>query len=163
VGNIQDNLVDSLPSVFRFAHQLCRDNHWAEDIAQEAILRAIRARVPTSDVTTLRVWLFRVARNLFIDGYRKNTKHSVLSLETCQEPTGHSVDTMEVNEELRIVTQLIAELPDRQRTVLHLIVYEEMNAFDVASILGITPEAVRSSLSMARIQLRKRFQQSSTP
>jgi RNA polymerase sigma-70 factor, ECF subfamily len=47
------------------------------------------------------------------------------------------------------------QLPERQRTVLHLVACEELSVSETAPVLQISPEAVRSSLSVARAQMRR--------
>jgi RNA polymerase sigma-70 factor, ECF subfamily len=68
--NVHDQLPDHLLRVYRFAMHLCGDQHMAEDLAQEAMLRAVRCGSGLSEPQALKVWLLRIVKNLWIDDCR---------------------------------------------------------------------------------------------
>jgi len=154
---VHDQLPDHLLRVYRFAMHLCRDQHLAEDLAQEAMLRAVRHRDRISEPLALKIWLLRVVENLWCDWCRAKGNHSsgeLLEAELVQlqlEP----LEQLSQSEEVEMTVSAMRRLPERQRTVLHLIACEELSISETADVLQITPEAVRSSLSIARSQMRK--------
>ena len=70
-GNL---LVQYVPNVYGFARRLTRDDHAAEDLTQETLLHAIERIDTLRDVGRTRIWLFRIAANLWRDQWRRS-KH----------------------------------------------------------------------------------------
>lgn len=148
--------------LFRFAWRLSGDMHLAEDLAQETLCRAWRSRDQLRDPDRRRVWLFRICANLWRDeGRRRSLRGSRtgLDLSHCESIMQQSLNNpSESREEAGIVLSAMALLPERQREVLHLVACEELAISDVAEILGTTPGAVRSSLSLARQHVRQHLE-----
>jgi RNA polymerase sigma-70 factor, ECF subfamily len=156
-NSVHDRLSGHLLSVYRFAMHLSGDQHSAEDLTQEAMLRALRNLHNLDDPSALRGWLFRIVKNLWIDRYRcrsasNASTHSVEELEG-SEPG--PCQNAEMGEEIAKTIKAMNRLPQRQRTVLHLIACQQLSVTEVASVLEISSEAVRSSLSLARAQMRR--------
>ncbi len=63
--------------LFRYIYALTRDYHLAEDILQDTFYKAYANLVNLNDISNLKSWLFRIARNNFIDYCRKNNKVSI--------------------------------------------------------------------------------------
>jgi RNA polymerase sigma factor (sigma-70 family) len=154
---VHERLAELLPSAFRFAYQLTSDRHRAEDLAQEALLRACRSSNPISEVDELRVWLFRVIKNLWIDDFRarKNETSSPVLVEQLRANTMSVELQLEQNELLTLAMHRMQQLPERQRTVLHLVACEGMSLREVSQILGISIEAAKASLCVARSSMRE--------
>ena len=153
---MHDQLPDHLLRVYRFAMHLCGDQHLAEDLAQEAMLRAVRAGGRIDEPLALKVWLLRVVENLWRDWCRSKGRRPVEAMPETEfvqeqlEPLEHLTQ----NEEVALAVNAMRRLPERQRSILHLIACEELTVAETAEVLQITPEAVRSSLSVARAQMR---------
>ena len=154
---MHDQLPGHLLSVYRFAMHLCGDQHVAEDLTQEAMLRGLRRIDSLNDPHALKMWLFRIVRNLWTDRCRSK-KHLTATPFPEDEFVGNERDPSEIVAKCEEVTRSLAAmatLPDRQRNILHLIACQQFSIAEVADVLEITPEAVRSSLSLARAQMRK--------
>ena len=153
---MHDQLPGHLLSVYRFAMHLCGDQHLAEDLTQEAMLRALRNIDSLNDPQAMRTWLFRIVKNLWTDKFRSKNHPFTDSLHI-EELVGKETDPSEIAEKTEEVSKILAEmqrLPARQKEVLHLIACQQLSIAEVASVLEISPEAVRSSLSQARSQMR---------
>ncbi len=153
---MHDQLPDHLLRVYRFAMHLCGDQHLAEDLAQEAMLRAVRAGGRINEPLALKIWLLRVVENLWRDWCRSKGRRPVealLDTEVVQEQL-EPLEHLTQNEEVALAVSAMRKLPERQRSVLHLIACEELTVAETAEVLQITAEAVRSSLSIARAQMR---------
>jgi RNA polymerase sigma-70 factor, ECF subfamily len=153
---VHDQLPDHLLRVYRFAMHLCGDQHLAEDLAQEAMLRAVRASGKIVEPLALRVWLLRVVENLWRDWCRSKGRRPFEAMpdtEFVQEQP-EPLDHLSQNEDVALAVNAMRRLPERQRSILHLIACEELTVAETAEVLQITPEAVRSSLSVARAQMR---------
>jgi RNA polymerase sigma-70 factor, ECF subfamily len=154
---VREKLVELLPSVYRFAFRLCGDQHTAEDLAQDAMLRACRNADTLDSERALRIWLFRVVTNLWIDLCRKNRKTGIdgtFELDNIQTAELTAPESVELDETVSLALNIMTRLPERQRTVLHLSACERMSNSEIAEILNITTDAVKSSLSIARAEMR---------
>lgn len=139
---------------------LCGDQHLAEDLAQEAMLRAVRSGTNLSEPRALRVWLLSIVKNLWVDYCRARGRHSNQAIpdsDIIQSQPG-PLEQVSQAEEVALTVEALKRLPDRQRHVLHLTACEQLTVSEVAEILQITPEAVRSSLSLARARMRQLLQ-----
>ncbi len=155
---MREQLAEFLPNVYRFARHLTQDPHLAEDLAQEAMVRAIHASESTTPDRPL-VWLLRVVENLWRDRCRQKQRrppHESISASADELAERNSpAEIASSKEEIRLVLNAMERLPERQRTVMHLMACEQLSIFEIAEVLNITQEAVRSSLSLARKQLRQ--------
>ncbi len=149
---------------------LMGDTDIAEDLAQEVFLRVYRARkryVPGSKFST---WLFTIANNVASNARRSKSRRREVQVAASAgtESTGvMSIDQMALaasgqmpsrqldKAEMRdVVRQSLQVLNDRQRMALLLNKFEEMSYADIAEAMEMTPQAVKSLLSRARVQLR---------
>jgi RNA polymerase sigma-70 factor (ECF subfamily) len=144
--------------LYRFALQLVGEPHGAADLAQDTMCRAWENRNKLRNPSAVRPWLFRIAVNLAHDGYRRWQRNSTERLVT------DLADTKSVPEEIASTTELhdqvmkaINTLPPRQRQVLHLRVVEELAPQQIADVLSLSSQLVRSNLAAARKQLRQLF------
>lgn len=156
--SVREQLSEFLPNVYRFARQLTQDTHLAEDLTQEAMVRAMRCwrnGLPDRPLS----WLFRVVENLWRDRCRKLGRQVAHHpLEEAVHGSAKSVlpeEQAQHKEELESALMAMGRLPERQRMVLHLHACEQFSVEEVSQTLEITPEAVRSSLSLARKALRE--------
>lgn len=143
-----------IPDALRLAVRLAGNVHDAEDILQEALFRAARARETFRGDCTFRTWLNRIIVNVF-----RTWVASRQSVETLSEdPVAPCNTTDERNEQQarsELIAQHVSRLPARQREVLVFVTYETMSPQEVAELLGVTIQNVYSNLSAARQQLRR--------
>ncbi len=136
------------------------ESHAAGDLAQGARLRAWSGLQQLRDPRAARVWLFRITANLWRDQCRR-----VGSKRPPPEPLGDEPiarlplpdELLSHQEELQLALQALDGLPARQREVLYLNACEEMPLVEIAEVLGISPDAAKASLSLARKKLRQRL------
>lgn len=153
---MHDDLSELLLSAYRFAYQLTMDRHRAEDLAQEAILRAVQKDLMTSEVQ-LRLWIFRVIKNLWIDEFRSK-RSETSNLESANDQPDRmrsAVEQVEIHEQVQSALRAMELLPARQRMVLYLVACEQLTLSQVSQTLDITTDAVKSSLSVARSTMRR--------
>lgn len=142
----------------RYLTRRLGDRDWAEEIAQETFLRALRQETITSE----RSWLFAVATNLVRDEARKQgrqRKHLELLRAEAEaadvvepEPT-----SMERDEERALARKAVDSLAERDRLAL-LMREEGLDYDEIAAALDITRSSVGTTLSRARRRLAENFE-----
>jgi RNA polymerase sigma-70 factor (ECF subfamily) len=154
--------LDHVERVFRFALRLSGDHHTAEDITQEALLRAWKHKEELRHERALRTWLFRIAANVWRDRLRRS-QHAAAQAEPLDRELADRVlapdDAAAVRDDVRRAVAAMDSLPPRQREVLYLHACEQLTHEEIAQVLGITLENVKASLSLARKKLRGLWQQ----
>jgi RNA polymerase sigma-70 factor (ECF subfamily) len=157
---VSDFLEEFVPRVYHFALRLTGDAHVAEDLTQETLLRAWSRRGQLRQWQCTRTWLFRIVGNLWRDHLRRAVlregRRRELSPKTpC--PEHDPADAAAMRDDLRLVLAALDELPPRQREVLYLAACEAMPLAEIAQVLAISPDAVKSNLAAARKQMRQRL------
>lgn len=151
-------LEEWLPRVYRFARRLCQDASVAEDLTQDAMLRAWRCRHELRNPAAVRVWLFRITANLWHDRLRRQQSPIAQAQGLSGNELGAPIapDFLPtVRDELSFVLAALDQLPARQREVLYLSACEEMSSAEVAEVLGITSDSAKANLSLARKRMRE--------
>ncbi len=149
-----------VPRVYLFALRLTGNRDEAEDLTQETFLRAWRHRARLRDPRAARAWLFSIAVNLWRSHLRrKGRREDVAGLpdEPGPRPDNPPEEDLIAEEDVRRVRKAIDALPARQREVVYLHACEALPLREIAGVLGISLEAVRSSLSLARKRLRRQL------
>src|SRR5262249_5662115 len=131
----------------------------AEDIAQEALLRAYRRFDRLRDRQRFRGWLVRIAFRLALDRIRSEKRRE--TRETLWSRTKHHASTEEVAASSEFQSHLegaLAELSDKYRLVLLLNAMEGHTLEEVATLLGVPLGTVKSRLFFARKHLAEKLQ-----
>ncbi len=141
---------------------MARNRHVAEDLLQETWLRlALRSRDLDED-TDLGAWLFTVARNLFLSHVRRAMCGAArLDCSACAAQGGLNATPFEIAsaaQTQRLLERALLELPMDQREVLVLVAVERLEPGQVATVLGVKPEAVRKRLERARKALAEKLE-----
>lgn len=156
---MREGLAEHVPHVYRLALRLTGDRHRAEDLTQETFLRAWKKRQQLKDRRAERVWLFRIAANLWKDELRTRARAGTVSslpddASGSEPPPDQAAET---RESLARALELLDRLPVRQRTVLYLTAVESLSLSEVGEILGIDPNTVKVNLSHARKRMREQM------
>jgi RNA polymerase sigma-70 factor, ECF subfamily len=121
----------------------------AEDVVQDALLRALRAYPRLRHADHLRAWLYRVTTSAAIDAHRARRR------EIPTEDAGHALTTDP--EELDGFEELIAGLPETARSALRLRFVDDLEYDAISQRLQCSPEAARQRVSTAVRALRQRI------
>lgn len=146
-------------TLVRYLTRRLGDRDWAEEVAQETFVRALR-QVET--IVNERAWVFAVAHNLVRDGARRdarNRRHLEL-LAAEQRETAELDDeeqTLERAERLRVAREALAMLTERDRQAL-LLKEEGLDYQEIADVLQIEKSSVGTTLSRARRRLAESYE-----
>jgi RNA polymerase sigma-70 factor, ECF subfamily len=148
--------------LFRVAHAWCHDRALADDLAQEALAKALEHADQLRDAERLRSWVFGIMANCWRDHLRSSRPTidiDALDEEcVCGDPTpDEACGRAEVVNRVRAA---VARLPVGQRQTLTLVDLEEFSYAEVAAILDIPIGTVMSRLCRARLALREFLHQS---
>jgi RNA polymerase sigma-70 factor (ECF subfamily) len=140
------------PRVFAVVRRLAGDDALAEDWAQEAWVRAIRALPNFRGDAQFSTWLHRIAVNCALHGQRWRGRHSAREEALSPEL---SVAPREDTTLLKVrLERALAQIPERMRQVLVLHDVEGHTHEEIAEILGIMPGTSKSQLFKARAHMR---------
>lgn len=150
----EDDVIAHLPALTRYARALTRDDATAEDLVQEALLKAHEKRATFRTGTSLQAWLFAILRNAFISSWRQRRAENTRIDRLATLAPAEEAPSQEQAAYLRQIAQRFDALPTGQREVLHLIVVEELSYAETAAALSIPVGTVMSRLGRARARLR---------
>ena len=142
-------------TLYRVAYSVLRNAADAEDAVQEAFLRVLRHRETLGEVRDQRVWLIRIVWNVVLDRKRRMKTRpetdDVAELARVLPAEGLSAEErVAAAQHHARVLACVEQLPAKERQVLMLSAFEELNSVEIASVIGITESSVRSRLFRAR-------------
>ena len=156
-------------ALFNLALNLTRNRKDAEDLVQEALLRAYRFFNSFESGTHVKAWLFRILRNTFINRYRAQkirpeevdfgkieaTYEQMIDETFIHDRSSRSPEELVMNGVLdEEIEQALARLPEEYRTVVLLALLEEMSYKNIAAALSIPLGTVMSRLHRGRKMLQ---------
>ena len=150
-------VLEQLPRALRFAVRITGDADCAEEIVQEAMLRASQSWHTYRGQALFRTWLFRIILNVFRDRLRHTRTNVGLSLDIDDPKAAEPSVELEAKEFERFVARCVSALPPRQREVLVLSAYEGFTAMEIAELLQITTKNVYATLHVARGRIREQL------
>jgi RNA polymerase sigma-70 factor, ECF subfamily len=128
----------------------------ARDAVQEGVANAIRNRSSYRGEGTVEAWLWRVVLNAIRSRHRERAHRRVLAVAPDVEVTAASANGHRPEDAVRAA---VRELPERQRLVLFLRFYADMDYATIAELLDISEGTVGASLNAARKTLRGLFKE----
>jgi len=147
--------------VFRLAFSLTHDRDVADDLAQEAFIRAYLSLPKFQQRSEFGTWLYRITVNHTKDYLRKKTRRKEVPLNDFaisqeEEPLTQEKDREEEQKRTILYTSL-EELPEKYRLILTLRDRQGFSYAEIGKILNISPGTVDSRLHRARKMLRKKI------
>jgi RNA polymerase sigma-70 factor (ECF subfamily) len=148
---IRDRMVAVLPRLRRFAHALTGSTEQADDLVQDACLRALSRIDLWQPGTRLDSWMYRIAQNIWLDRLRANKVRGEVVDITGEEiagPDGRQITESELT--LQAVGAAMGRLPPEQRAMVALVCIEGASYKEAAEIAGVPVGTVMSRLARAR-------------
>ncbi len=155
---IHRGLLALQPQLLAYARAICGNADEADDLVQDAIVRALTAPQPPTRSDDLRPWMFRIMRNLHYDCWRKakvRTEYSVQQKRLDQETPPDWNDPLSGI----LVRQTFEALSRDHREVLFLVDIMEMRYAEAADVLAVAEGTVMSRLSRARRAMLDRLEE----
>ncbi|HEY8410824.1 MAG TPA: sigma-70 family RNA polymerase sigma factor [Pyrinomonadaceae bacterium] len=156
---------DFYPSLCRFLECLLGGRApLAQDLAQESFLQLHRTAWGTLPVDEARFWLYRVARNLAINEFRKaHTRYRLFDrvVEAMRPAARTPEQEYETRERKELVLEMLQTLPEDQRAALLLREQEQLSYREIGQVLNVSESKVKVDIFRARAALRERWSKKS--
>jgi RNA polymerase sigma-70 factor, ECF subfamily len=165
-GSFEELAMPLFGRLYNFAHWLTQDRSEAEDLVQEAFMKALKGFGSFRQGTNFRAWMYRILKNTFLTS-RAGLRAATVSLDDDEaapvEPVAHgtpeSILISSLDQEM--IQKSLEELPVQYREVILLCDVEEMSYQEIAETLAIPIGTVMSRLSRGRKAMRKSLNQAS--
>ncbi len=169
LGNTQafSQLIDSYKNmVYNLSYRMSNNPHEAEDISQEAFLRAFQSLAHFNPSYKFSTWLYQITLNIIRDRFKKKELNYV-SLDTPVETddsefypqpadfTNNPEQIIDQQEKTQAIQQAILSLPLKYREVIVLRHLQDLSYIEIANILKLPAGTVKVRLYRAREQLKK--------
>lgn len=144
------------------AWRYCRDRARAEEMAQEAFVRAWRGLAQWRRESSFSTWLFALAANIFRNELKRvPTANLPIALDEIAEPASPASqdETLQRKSRHDVIRRAVLALPMRYREPVLLFYFHEMDVSEAARSMGLPEGTVKARLSRARALLRRRFPQ----
>jgi len=156
--------------ILNFFYRLTGERHAAEDMTQELFIKVYRYRDRYEPRATFKSFIYRMARNMWIDSYRKKKSRPTLvgfraSLDDkdrsspdeyiVDDNTGSPPEAVAKEERLRKLEQAVARLPDKLREVVALCLEGKLRYAEISEMLGIPVGTIKSRMHAAVARLKE--------
>lgn len=140
------------------AWRYCRDRSRAEEMAQEAFIKAWRGLAQWRREGSFSTWLFALAANVFRSELKRFPTET-LPLDDAPEPAGPASQHQDLEDRglCEAVRRAVLALPQRYREPVILYYFHEQDVAAAATSLGLPEGTIKARLSRARALLRQRF------
>ena len=143
-------LAELIPYLRAFARSLCRDASEADDLAQEALVKAWRARGSFEPGTNLKAWVFMILRNHFDSERRKAWRKNEVTTENDIERPGPRTAAQDASIALAEVREALNHLSPDQREAIILVGAGGFSYEEAAEICAVAVGTIKSRVSRAR-------------
>ena len=166
-ARFEGQILPHLDAAYRFARWLCYSPGDADDVVQEAVLRAFRGfdALRGSDAKS---WLLTIVRNCHLTAAQQTRRRAAVPLPEENDAHGSSAlisaaagpeESTILSDQKKLLDKLMAELPEEQRTVLMLREIEEMDYAQIAAVTQVPIGTVMSRLARSRAALKNKWLQ----
>ncbi|HUJ50774.1 MAG TPA: RNA polymerase sigma factor [Bryobacteraceae bacterium] len=155
---------DNLRRIFLLIYRIVGNVADAQDLTQEAFIKALQRQDQLKDVEKAAHWLSRIASNTAIDFLRRNGKVNFCEIDSLVEPLSEPSESPEQavlrSENRAYLEQGLTVLTERERTALLLRDVEGLAAEEVAEQMNCSKATVRSHIANARIKFKRYVERS---
>lgn len=155
-------MVALIPALRGFARGLCRDRDLADDLVQEAMMRAWASRHTFIPDSNFRAWMFMILRNHYFSGAKKRARYTVWDPEAAERILVQDA-TQESGLHVDDVMRAIHRLPDQQREILLLVAGAGLSYEEAAVVTGANMGTVKSRLNRGRAGIKAMLEHEKAP
>ncbi|HEU5138832.1 MAG TPA: sigma-70 family RNA polymerase sigma factor [Bacillales bacterium] len=146
------------PSLYRYLYRMTGSRTEAEELLQETFIKAM-VSLKVKNLKQARAWLYKVARNLYVDWVRKSSAEQRMVDQIKQDALttshrGNPETEYDKKEQQQKLAQIMQRLPERMRTVLYLREVEEFSYMELCETMELTMSQVKVTLHRSRERFR---------
>ncbi len=150
-------------AMYNTALRIVNDGPEAEDVMQEAFIKAFSKLHTFEEKSTFGAWLKKIVVNLSISSFNKRSKYREVSYQDefkneLQEEDGIDLEENTKNAQVQQILRAMKELKENYRITLSLHLIEGYDYDEICEILNITPANCRTTISRAKESLRKKLE-----
>ena len=150
---VEQEILACLPHLRAFARSLAGDRDRADDLVQDAVLRALGAADQFTPGTNFKAWIFTILRNLYFNEFRRNPA-MFRPLEAADMETHATSPAQQAGLEFDDFRRAFRKLPPEQREALVLVGADGFKYEEAAAICGCAVGTIKSRVSRARRDLQ---------
>lgn len=160
--SFQTDILPLKNELYRMALRITMNAEEAEDVVQETMMKVWSRRDQWNQIDSIEAFCLTICRNLSLDKVRR-MDNQTQSLDAAYDPKDHGVasnpeEQAIQSDRIRLVRQMISQLPEKQRSCMQLRDMEGKSYKDIATILDITEEQVKVNIFRARQTIREKFE-----
>ncbi|PWV54297.1 RNA polymerase sigma factor [Chitinophaga sp. S165] len=142
--------------IYKIANSYCRNTEDRKDLIQEIIYQLWRSFGRYNDQYKYSTWLYRIALNVAISFYRKDSKRSGRASELTTDIIIVAEEKEDLSPQLHLLQRFITELPELDRAIM-ILYLEEKSYKEIADILGLTETNIATKINRIKNKLKGKF------
>ncbi|MDW7652095.1 MAG: RNA polymerase sigma factor [Bacillota bacterium] len=143
--------------VFNYLYRCTLNTHTAEELTQETFIRALKYFGSFRGESSAKTWLFKIARNIYLDHCRKYNTHT--ETDIAKQPVTDPFDAFASVDEQSLINKVLAGLKEDEREMIILRDANGLSYREIAEIMSFTEGQVKIGLFRARRKFRENYQQ----
>lgn len=157
--NAFSELIDTYKSlVFSLALKMINNREEAEEVCQDAFIKAYKSLHKFKGDSKFSTWLYRITYHTCLDVIKKNKKHNnSFEINTVTLNQIHTTDsilqTIERKERAKIMDKCLQQLPEEERSILWLFYYEELSLKEIIEVTNLSEANIKVKLHRGRKKL----------
>lgn len=155
IETFRQNIVSMRKLLVARARSMTGDEHLAEDLVQEVMLKMWDRRIEMARHPNPMAAAMTILKNQTHDQWRQQWKHG--SAGQAMEEQGAEDNSVEVHSDMELIALIVRRLPALQQRIFRMKEMEGYESQEIISITGCSPEALRQNLSRARRTIREEF------
>lgn len=160
--HFEEAVLPHLAAAYNLARWLTRNHHDAEDLVQEAYLRALRAFEGFRGGSDGRAWLLTIVRNTCYTRLKQDRREELTDvfdeeIHSVQDDSGSPETLLLERADVQLLSRALEELPEEFREAIVLRELEGMSYKEIADVAGVPVGTVMSRLARGRERLQRRL------
>ena len=160
--SFQNDILPLKNELYRLALRITLNPAEAEDVVQDTMIKVWNRREQWDEIESIEAFCLTICRNLSLDRLRKleNQNQSLEEGEHEKPDNSYSSNPEEQamqRDRVELIRRLISELPEKQRSAMHLREFEGKSYKEIASIMAISEEQVKVNIFRARQAIRQKY------
>lgn len=142
--------------IYKVANSYCKNTEDRKDLIQEIIYQLWRSFDRYNDMYKYSTWLYRIALNVAISFYRKDSKRTGRASELRADIIVIADEKEDNEPQLHLLQHFISELPELDRAIM-ILYLEEKSYKEIADILGLTETNIATKINRIKKRLKAKF------